>query len=69
MLAAQAHGLASCAVGAMASYPGLIRRSLQLDDSQTIVCGLALGYADPAAAVNEARTVRCELDDYFRVIA
>ena len=68
MLAAQAQGLATCAIGAMASYPGLIRRSLALDDKSNIVCGLALGYADEAAPVNRTRTVRSELTEYFRVI-
>ena len=68
MLAARAQGLATCAIGAMASYPALIRRSLGLDDRDTIVCGMALGYADEAAPVNSTVTSRCELDDYFRVI-
>jgi nitroreductase len=68
MLAAQAQGLATCAIGAMASYPGLIRRSLGLDDKDTIVCGMALGYADAAAPVNSTVTSRCALDAYFRVI-
>ena len=68
MLAAQAQGLATCAIGAMASYPALIRRSLGLDADETIVCGLALGYADPAAPVNQTQTTRCALGDYFRVI-
>jgi len=68
MLAAQSHGLATCAIGAMASYPGLIRRSLGLDDSSKIVCGIALGYADADAAVNQTVTERCDLDQYFRVI-
>jgi nitroreductase len=69
MLAAQSHGLATCAIGAIASYPELVRSSLQLDDQCAIVCGLALGYADPAAPVNQAKTTRCALDDFFRVIA
>lgn len=68
MLAAQAHGLASCAIGAMASYPGLIRDCLGLDADTLIVCGMALGHADPEAAVNRARTGRCDLQEYFRVI-
>jgi nitroreductase len=46
----------------------LIRRSLGLDDKQTLVCGMALGYADEAAPVNRTQTSRCELDEYFRVI-
>lgn len=68
MLAAKAQGLDSCAIGAMASYPGLIRRSLDLDDDQAIVCGVALGHADPHAPVNQCRTARCEPDDYFRTL-
>lgn len=68
MLAAQSHGLATCAIGAIATYPELVRRSLQLDTQCAIVCGLALGYADDAAPVNQTQTTRCELDDFFRVI-
>ena len=69
MLAAQSCGLATCAIGAMSSYPRLVRRCLQLESDCAIVCGLALGVADTAAPVNQARTTRCELDDFFRVIA
>lgn len=68
MLAAQAHGLASCAIGALASFPQLIRSQLGLDAQSRVVCGLALGYADPDAPVNRTRTTRCALDEYFRVI-
>jgi nitroreductase len=68
MLAAQDLGLATCAIGAMASYPNLIRRHLDLDASSHIVCGMALGYADPQAPVNQTQTVRCALDDYFKVV-
>ena len=68
MLAAQAHGLASCAIGALASYPALVRASLGLGDDSHIVCGLALGYEDRAAAVNQTRTSRCELEAFFKVL-
>ena len=68
MLAAQAQGLATCAIGAMASYPNLIRQHLALDTSSHIVCGMALGYADPDAPVNQTQTTRCALDDYFKVV-
>jgi len=68
MLAAQSKGLATCAIGALASYPGLIRRSLGLDANSKIVCGIALGYADFDVAVNQTLTERCALDQYFRVI-
>jgi nitroreductase len=68
MLAAHARGLATCAVGALASYPSLIRRHLGLDDKSVVVCGMALGYADEDAPVNRTVTTRCALDEYFRVI-
>ena len=68
MLAARSRGLGSCAIGAMASFPSLIRRHLQLDEGSSIVCGLAIGYEDPDAPVNRARTTRCPLEDYFATV-
>jgi nitroreductase len=68
MLAAQSNGLSTCAIGALASYPGLVRRHLGLDADSTVVCGMALGYADHQAAVNQAVTERCAVDEYFRVV-
>mgnify|MGYP000682762693 CR=1 FL=1 len=56
MLAAEAHGLASCAIGAMASWPDLIRAELGLDGHTAIVCGMAIGHADPDAPVNRTVT-------------
>jgi nitroreductase len=68
MMAAQAKGLSTCAIGALASYPNLSRSHLGLDASSHIVCGMALGYADPEAPVNQTQTTRCALDDYFKVV-
>ena len=68
MLAAQSKGLSTCAIGALASYPNLIRRHLELAPDSKIVCGLALGYADPDAPVNLTRTSRCSLDAYFKTV-
>jgi nitroreductase len=68
MLAAQAKGLSTCAIGAMASYPSVIRRHLSLDRSAHIVCGVAMGYADPAAAVNQTRTVRAGSGECFKTV-
>jgi nitroreductase len=68
MLAARAQGLDSCAIGALATFPGLIRRCLGLDEDQAIVCGIALGHADPQAPVNQCRTVRSDPDDFYRTL-
>jgi nitroreductase len=68
MLAAQAKGLSTCAIGALASYPSVIRRHVGLDANTKVVCGMAMGYADTAAPVNQTQTTRCELDEYFKVL-
>lgn len=68
MLAAHAKGLSTCAIGAMASYPRVIRQHLGLDDTSKIVCGMALGYANPEAPVNQTQTTRGALDEYFKVM-
>ncbi|EJL88227.1 nitroreductase [Herbaspirillum sp. CF444] len=69
MLAATAQGLGSCAIGALASYPGLIRSTLGLGDEHHIVCGLALGYADPDAPENTVRTERLKPEEFFRTLS
>lgn len=68
MLAARAHGLETCAIGALASFPELIRACLHLPTEHAIVCGVALGHADHGAPVNQCRTERCDPEDYFRVL-
>ena len=68
MLAAHECGLATCAVGAMAMFPSLIRQHVGLPETHKIVCGMALGYADPNAPVNQTLTSRCDLDEYFHVV-
>ncbi len=68
MLAARQHGLDTCAIGALSSYPDVVRQALGLNEEAAIVRGLALGYADPDAPVNQTRTTRCELSEYFEVI-
>ena len=67
-LAAAAHGLGSCAIGALASYPQTVRRVLGLEQQQHIVCGLALGWADEAAPVNQTQTTRAPLAEWFQVM-
>lgn len=68
MLAAQARGLASCAIGALASYPQIVREALGLPASEIVVCGMALGWEDAQAPVNRTRTEREPLARYFSVL-
>jgi nitroreductase len=68
LLAAQSRGLGSCAIGAIASYPTLVRSHLELGLDHQIVCGIAIGHPDPTAPVNSTRTSRLAVDDFFRVL-
>jgi nitroreductase len=68
LLAAQSRGLGSCAIGAIASYPTLVRSHLGLGLDHQIVCGIAIGHPDPTAPVNSTRTSRLAVDDFFRVL-
>ncbi len=68
LLAAQSRRLASCAIGALASYPGLVREYLGLGPESHIVCGVAVGYADADALVNRTRTSRIDVDSFYKVV-
>ena len=56
MLSAMEEGLATCPQAALAEYPDIIRQTLNYPASKHIVCGIALGYEDKDAAVNQYRT-------------
>ncbi|MFP5476808.1 MAG: nitroreductase [Gammaproteobacteria bacterium] len=66
MLAARVRGLDTCAQMAWAFYPGLLAEALQIPDRQMVLCGMALGHADPAAVVNQLRTERESVDNFTR---
>ena len=52
MLAARGEGLHSCAQGAWVYHHPRVRQALGIPDSEKIVCGMALGYADAGAPEN-----------------
>ena len=64
MLAARAHGLHTCAEASIASYPDIVRRELGISGDRTVICGMAMGYAEPDAVVNTFRPARIALADY-----
>ncbi len=61
MLAMVAHGLASCAQGALGHHAALVREELGVPDDMRLLFGFAFGYEDPHHPANAARTVRAEL--------
>lgn len=64
MLAARARGLHTCAEAAIASYPDIVRRELGIGREWVVICGMALGYADPDAIVNTFQPPRIALEEY-----
>jgi len=58
MLTARAHGLDSCPQGAWTDFQRIVMPHVGAEDEELLVCGMALGYADPAAKVNELLTPR-----------
>lgn len=52
MLSATARGLDTCAQGAWNQYWKVTKRVLDIPDSEYVVCGMSLGYADESAPVN-----------------
>ncbi len=64
MLAARAKGLHTCAEASIASYPDIVRRELGLSDDWSVICGMAMGYADAGAVVNTFQPPRIEVDEY-----
>jgi nitroreductase len=58
MVAARARGLDTCPQAAFTQFHRVIRDCLNLPEQQMVVCGMALGYADPAAVENTLVTER-----------
>lgn len=64
MLAARARGLHTCAEAAIASFPEVVRRELVLTRDSAVICGMAMGYADPDAIINTFQPPRIAIDEY-----
>ena len=62
MLAATDLGLATCPQAALAEYPQLIKDQLALPMNCQLIAGMALGYEDSQAPVNQYRTEREAID-------
>lgn len=66
MTAARGRGLDTCAQAAWSHYHRAIRPVLGLEDVETVVCGMALGYADPDAPENQLATERTPARTFVR---
>jgi nitroreductase len=66
MVAARGRGLDTCAQAAWSHYHRAIRPVLQLGEEETVVCGMAMGYADPDAPENALITSRTPARSWMR---
>ena len=65
IIAARARGIDSCAQAAWSQYHLIIRDVLGLPAEDIVVCGMALGYADPDAPVNRMKTDRLPAREFM----
>jgi nitroreductase len=63
-LLARAHGLHTCAQEAWTYWHKTVGVFLSLPPEQILFCGMALGHADPDAAINQWRAPRRPLDEF-----
>ncbi|HVY17378.1 MAG TPA: nitroreductase [Rhodopila sp.] len=66
MVSARGRGLDTCAQAAWSHYHRAIRPVLGLAEEEIVVCGMALGYADPDAPENTLQTIRTPARDFMR---
>lgn len=52
LIAAQGHGLDSCPQAIFAQFHPIVRRELAIPEDEIVVCGIAIGKADPDAPAN-----------------
>ena len=64
MIAARGEGLHTCPQAAFPKYHRLIRQHVPIPDDHVLVCGMALGYADPEAAVNQLVPERAPVSEF-----
>ena len=58
LTAAEALGISTCPMASVAAYPEPLRAHLPIAETEIVLFGLSLGYADDAAPANRARTTR-----------
>lgn len=68
MVAARALGLETCPQAAFAPRHVTIKKRLGVPDNEVVVCGLALGYADWSAKVNEFTPDRMPLGEFVHYV-
>lgn len=64
MIAARGAGLDTCPQAAFAFYADIIRAQLAIPTNELVVCGMALGFADPDEPANRLETPRAPVEAF-----
>jgi nitroreductase len=68
MVAARGRGLSTCPQAAFTQYHRIIEEQLDIPTSELVVCGMALGYADPSKIENSLITTRDPVAGFARFL-
>ncbi|MGZ5788560.1 MAG: nitroreductase [Burkholderiaceae bacterium] len=68
MIAARGRGLDTCPQAAFTQFHEIIKSNLDLSASETVVCGMALGYADPQKIENSLITEREPVSGFVKFL-
>ena len=68
MVGARARGIDTCPQAAFTQFHRIIAEHLALTDDEMVVCGMSMGYANPAAIENTLITERAPVSDFTRFL-
>lgn len=68
LLALTARGLGTCVQVSIAGYPGIVRDQLNISEDMRVLCGLAIGYPDPAFPANNLWVPRNPTDSNVALV-
>ena len=66
VLAAHGLGLGTCPIGLITAFDDDIKEELSIPDEKQVVIGMAVGYRDPDAPINQPRSERVPLKDVVK---
>jgi nitroreductase len=69
MLLAEEAGLSTCAQEAWATRPETVSQFVEAPDELMLFCGMAIGYKDPEAPVNQLKSDRAAFDDFATFVS
>lgn len=68
MLLAEEAGLSTCAQEAWGTRPQTVGSFLDVPEELMIFCGMAIGYKDPSAKVNDLKSDRAPFDEFAKLL-